>query len=89
MNDLVNFTYEGRKVRTIIEDGEPWWVAKDVAEVLKYPPETLEQIPNLISNVPDEWKGRYSIKVSCDLNRIKVTSRARKTQEMKLPFCDG
>jgi hypothetical protein len=55
MNDLVKFTYEGRKVRTFIKDGEPWWVGKDVAEVLGYSEESNPA--RLFSNVPEEWKG--------------------------------
>lgn len=29
------FNYEGNQVRTIVENGEPWFVAKDVCEVLE------------------------------------------------------
>jgi prophage antirepressor-like protein len=34
MNDLANFIYEGREVRTLERDGDPWFVAKDVCDVL-------------------------------------------------------
>ena len=34
MNELQIFTYNGSEVRTIQKDGEPWWVLKDVCEVL-------------------------------------------------------
>ena len=30
------FNYQGRQVRTILIDGEPWFVAKDVCEVLEH-----------------------------------------------------
>ena len=36
MNDLQIFNYEGASVRVIDRDGEPWFVGKDVAEVLGY-----------------------------------------------------
>jgi len=37
MTDIVPFDFKGNQVRTFIyEDGEPWFVAKDVAEVLGY-----------------------------------------------------
>jgi prophage antirepressor-like protein len=52
MNDLVNFTYENRVIRTVIKDGEPWWVSKDVAEALEY---TWHR--GLMNHVPEEWKG--------------------------------
>ncbi|MDR2305256.1 MAG: hypothetical protein LBE10_11815 [Treponema sp.] len=61
MNDLVNFTYEGQKVRTIIKNGEPQWVTKDVAEVLGYPETTISNTAKIVQHVPDEWKGRYPI----------------------------
>ncbi len=33
-NDLMVFDYSGKEVRTVMKDGQPWWVAKDVCEVL-------------------------------------------------------
>lgn len=35
MNELMVFSYEGKEVRTIQRDGEPWWVLKDVCDVLE------------------------------------------------------
>jgi anti-repressor protein len=35
MNELVNFQYEGNHVRTIDKDGEPWFVLRDICEVLE------------------------------------------------------
>ena len=29
------FTFRGQNVRTVIRDGEPWFVAKDVCDVLE------------------------------------------------------
>ncbi|MDA8227025.1 MAG: phage antirepressor KilAC domain-containing protein [Desulfitobacterium hafniense] len=34
MNNLQVFSYEGKEVRTIQRGGEPWWVLKDVCDVL-------------------------------------------------------
>lgn len=34
MDELQIFTYNGIKVRTVQKDGDPWWVLKDVCEVL-------------------------------------------------------
>ena len=36
MNDLLNFAYENREVRTILINGEPWWVTNDLCDVLEY-----------------------------------------------------
>lgn len=35
-NNLMNLKFDGRSVRIIMRDGEPWWVAKDVADILDY-----------------------------------------------------
>jgi anti-repressor protein len=36
MNELMNFAFDGRGVRTLERDGSPWFVAKDVCDVLDY-----------------------------------------------------
>lgn len=36
MNELKNFSFEGRQIRVLTIEGEPWFVGKDVAEVLGY-----------------------------------------------------
>jgi len=36
MNDITIFTYENTNIRTVTtEDGEPWFVAKDVCGILE------------------------------------------------------
>lgn len=35
MNQLQIFNYQAKEVRTVIKNGEPWFVAKDVCEVLE------------------------------------------------------
>lgn len=49
------------KVRIIDVDGEPWFVAKDVALALDYPKSSTTNIATLFHAVPDEWKGRRPI----------------------------
>jgi len=34
MNEMTILNYDGNNVRMIEKDGEPWWVLKDVAEIL-------------------------------------------------------
>ena len=34
MNEMQIFTYQDKQVRTVEKGGEPWWVLKDVCEVL-------------------------------------------------------
>jgi len=35
MNELQIFKYNSNAVRTVLKDGEPWWVAKDICEILE------------------------------------------------------
>ena len=32
MSNLIPFIYEGQEMRTVVIDGDPWWVGKDVCE---------------------------------------------------------
>jgi hypothetical protein len=57
MNDLQVFGFEGREVRVIVEKGEPWFVAKDVAEALGYTWNGTQRI----EHVPEEWRGVISV----------------------------
>jgi len=50
---LINFNFQNRPIRIIEKDGEPWFVAKDVAEALGYASTNMVQI---FSHVPEEWK---------------------------------
>ena len=51
------FDFQSNPVRTIAENGEIWFVAKDVALALDYSQSSVNQIVNLFRNVPNEWKG--------------------------------
>ena len=57
-NELAIFKHGDFTARTITDDnGEIWFVAKDVAQVLGYPEASIKQMANLIRPVPDLWKG--------------------------------
>lgn len=36
MNAVIPYAFEGKQVRTVVLEKEPWWVGKDVADVLGY-----------------------------------------------------
>lgn len=48
-------------VRVVDVNGEPWFVAKDVARALGYPESSIATISKLFGHVPDAWKGRNPI----------------------------
>jgi prophage antirepressor-like protein len=89
MNELVKFTYEGRKIRTVIVDGETQWVSKDVAKVLGYQTNPAR----LFAHVPDEWKGVYPIHTPGGMQEMLCLSEpglyfflGRSDKEAALPF---
>lgn len=36
MNEITPFSFDGRKVRVVVREGEPWFVASDVAKILGF-----------------------------------------------------
>ena len=56
MNNLQVFNYNGNEVRTIQKDGEPWWVLKDVCEVLG-----LSSPHKVFDRFDEDEKGRNQI----------------------------
>jgi anti-repressor protein len=57
MNELQKvFNYQGIKLRTVIKDGEPWWVAKDVCQILD-----LEQITRAMDRLEDDERGLLKV----------------------------
>lgn len=49
------------QVRVVEVNGEPLFVAADVARALGYPESSIATISKLFGHVPDEWKGRNPI----------------------------
>lgn len=57
MNQLQKvFQYQGHRVRTVIKDGEPWFVAKDVCDVLE-----ISNNRMALQRLDDDEKGVSSI----------------------------
>lgn len=50
MNNLIPFEYNSRQVRTIVKDGEPWFVAADVCSILDIDTSTAVNGRNRISD---------------------------------------
>lgn len=57
-NALSQFSFQTNAVRTIAENGEIWFVAKDVAQSLEY---SSTNMTTIFSAVPEEWKGSKPI----------------------------
>ncbi|WP_163834671.1 BRO family protein [Spartinivicinus ruber] len=56
MNDLIPFQFGSSAVRVINKDGEPWFVATDVAKVLGY-----SEAYKMTRNLDDDEKGRQIV----------------------------
>ena len=57
-NALSQFSFQTNAVRTIAENGEIWFVAKDVAQSLEY---SSTNMTTIFSTVPEEWNGSKPI----------------------------
>ncbi|MCM6792887.1 phage antirepressor [Pediococcus pentosaceus] len=58
MNELQNFNFEGNKVRTVLINDEPYFVGKDIADVLGY----SNSRKALIDHVDEEDKNTVTIR---------------------------
>lgn len=75
-------------VRVVTRDGEPWFVAKDVADALDY-----TWSGSRISHVPDEWRGVTSVVTPSGTQEMAVLSEpglyfflGRSDKPKALPF---
>lgn len=61
MSALDIFTYSGQQVRTVVVDGEPWFVAGDVATILGY-----RMASDMTRRLDDDEKGTRSVRTPRD-----------------------
>ena len=69
--NLVPFSFKGALVRVVTDDiGEPWFVAKDVAEQLGY----VWNGTSRIEHVPEQWRGVTSVVTPSGSQQMAVLS---------------
>lgn len=56
MNELQTFTYNSAQVRTIEQNGEPWFVAKDVCEIL-----SISKYRDAIARLDEDERGSVRV----------------------------
>lgn len=71
MSNIIPFEYNSRQVRTIVKDGEPWFVAKDVCDILE-----LGDVSKAVSRLPEIMKGTNSILTLGGNQEMLVVSEA-------------
>lgn len=52
MNGIQSFSFEGAQVRTVLVDGDPWWVANDVCAVIG-----IVNVGNALARLDEDEKG--------------------------------
>ncbi|HYF75268.1 MAG TPA: Bro-N domain-containing protein [Candidatus Nitrosocosmicus sp.] len=52
MSNLIPFSYQNKQVRTVVNNGEPWFVAKDVCEILE-----IEKYRDAASRLSESQRG--------------------------------
>jgi len=68
MNDLTIFNYGDREVRTVIKNGEPWWVLIDVCDIC-----SLKNPSSVADRLDDDERAKF------DLGRSSVTGGGGQT----------
>lgn len=71
MNDVTVFTFNQNQVRTIIKNGEPWFVAKDVCDVLE-----INNDRQALVRIPEQHKGVSLTDTLGGKQRISVISES-------------
>jgi len=86
---LQSLSFEDHPVRIQMIDGEPWWVAKDVAEMLGY----IWNGTECIKHVPEKWRGVRSVLTPSGNQQMALLSEqglywflARSDKPAALPF---
>jgi prophage antirepressor-like protein len=74
MQEILTKDFEQTEIRSIIENGDIWFVAKDLAIALEYPKSSIDTINKLIKKVPEEWRGRKPIPTLGGIQNLAVVS---------------
>ncbi|WP_267885715.1 BRO-N domain-containing protein, partial [Xylella fastidiosa] len=86
---VIPFDFHSHVVRVVMRDGNPWFVAKDIAEALEY----RWNASKSISHVPSEWRGVESVSTPSGQQEVIVISEpglyfflGRSDKPKALPF---
>lgn len=71
MTNLMPFTYEGSTVRTVVVEGEPWFVARDICTILG-----LANLSMAMQRLADDEKGVNRIDTPGGVQEMAVVSES-------------
>lgn len=87
MNALQIFNYQEKQVRTILQDGEPWFVAKDVCDVLEITNhrDATDRLNNVMKGVAttDTPGGKQEMLIVSEAGVYKLVFTSRKPEAEK------
>lgn len=69
--DVSAFDFDGTELRTVVQNGEPWFVATDVARILGY-----RDAFNLLRRLDDDEKGTHSASTPGGSQMLGIISEA-------------
>ena len=91
--EIITKEFQDYEIRTILIDGEPWFVAKDIAIALDYPKSSIKSLTNLIKPIPEEWKGLNPVQTLGGNQKLQTLSEqglyffiARSDKPKAIPF---
>ncbi len=70
-NDVQIFAYTNKNVRTIIKDGEPWFVLKDVCDVLE-----ITNSKNVAAKLGDDEKDVHQMDTLGDAQKLTIVNES-------------
>jgi prophage antirepressor-like protein len=71
MNDILNLTFENQPVRIVLQDGEPWFVATDVASILGY-----SHGPHMVRIMDDDEAAVHIMDTSGQNREVSIISES-------------
>ncbi len=71
MNELQVFNYESNEVRTVMIDGEPWFVLKDVCQVLG-----ISKYRDVASRLDDDERGLFKMDTLGGLQEMTIINES-------------
>ncbi len=85
MSDHPTFVFQDQQIRMLVENGQPWFVSKDVCAVLG-----IDWSGKTLSNIPDKWqsmgklptlrRGTQNIRLISEAGLYKLAFRSNKPQ---------
>ena len=70
-NELTRFEFHGKGVRTVTINGEPWFVAKDVCDILE-----IQNHRDALTRIPEKQKGVASTDTLGGMQNLSIISEA-------------